>query len=114
MEKIILYGHLACLGMGPVKGMLNQSDVAYDYINILQNREAAAQVRAINNGHESVPTLVFPDGSTLTEPSASELKAKLESRGYKVSPLALVTGNLWRIVFYGILLYAVLRFLEVI
>jgi hypothetical protein len=30
-----------------------------------------------------VPTLVFPDGSTLTEPSTGELKAKLASLGYE-------------------------------
>ena len=114
MEKIILYGHPTCPGVVPAKGMLKQSKVEYDYINIRQNREAAEQVRAINDGYESVPTLVFPDGSTLTEPSARELKAKLEALGYKVSPLALIIGNLWQIMLYSVVLYAVLRFFEII
>lgn len=100
--------------MGPVKNMLKLSKVEFEYINIQQNAEAAARVKSINNGYESVPTLLFPDGSTLTEPSAGQLKRKLESIGYKVSPLALVTGNIWRIVIYGILAYAVLRFFEVL
>lgn len=112
--KIILYGHQACPGVGPVKSIFKQSNVHYEYINILQNQEAAERVRAINNGYESVPTLVFPDGSTLTEPSVGELKTKLESMGYNVSPLVWITGNAWRILTYGIVLYALLRFFEII
>ncbi len=112
--KIVLYGHQACPGVPPVRGMLKYSQVAYEYVNILQDQEAAAQVRAINNGNESVPTLLFPDGSTLTEPSAGQLKAKLESLGYKVSIFAWLTGNMWRIAFLGIVIYAGLRFFEII
>ena len=93
--------------------MLSQAKVAYDYVNIRQQPQAAAQVRAINNGNESVPTLVFPDGSTLTEPSAGELKRKLEAMGYRVGPLAWLMGNGWLLVTGLIILFALLRFLEI-
>jgi mycoredoxin len=78
-DAITVYGHPSCPAIGPVKGLLTQSKVTFDYIDIHQDSAAAARVRAINNGNESVPTLVFPDGSTLTEPSVGELQAKLES-----------------------------------
>ena len=113
-SKIILYGHATCPGVGPIKNMLKLSHIEFEYINIHQNPDAAAWVRSINNGYESVPTLLFPDGTTLTEPSAGQLKSKLETMGYNVSLPALVTGNIWRIVFFGILIYALLRFLGVI
>ena len=113
-SKIILYGHSACPGVGPVKNMLKHAEVEFEYVNIFQDVEAAARVRTINNGHESVPTLVFPDGSTLTEPSMWELKSKLESLGYEASLLAWAMGSMWRIVLFGIVIYSVLRFLEVI
>ena len=113
-SKIVLYGHATCPGVGPIKNMLKLSHIEFEYINIHQNAEAAAQVRTINNGFESVPTLVFPDGSTLTEPSAGLLKSRLEALGYKVSLLALITGNIWRIVFFGILAYALIRLFDVI
>jgi hypothetical protein len=45
----------------------------------------------INNGNASVPTLVFPDGSTLTEPSTAVLRQKLQSLGYAVPQ-----PNLWQ------------------
>ncbi len=112
-ERIVVYGHPGCPAVPPVTAMLSQAKVAYDYVNIRQQPQAAAQVRAINNGNESVPTLVFPDGSTLTEPSAGELKRKLEAMGYRVGPLAWLMGNGWLLVTGLIILFALLRFLEI-
>lgn len=109
--NIIVYGHPTCPGIGPLKGMLAQSDVAYDYIDIQRDADAAARVRMINNGYESVPTLVFPDGSTLTEPSVGELKTKLEALGYRVGLLAWLTGHLWHVVIVAGVLLALLRIL---
>ena len=100
-DAIIVYGHPACPALGPVKGLLRQSKVKFDYIDIHQDSAAAARVRAINNGNESVPTLVFPDGTTLTEPAVGELKSKLESLGYKVGLAAWLIGNIWPIFFIG-------------
>lgn len=45
--------------------------------NIDGDLEARNQVMTINNGYASVPTLVFPDGTTLTEPSFRQLRARL-------------------------------------
>lgn len=113
-KPITVYGHPACPGVGPVRAMLGQSKVEYIYVNIRQDPDGAAIVRSINNGNESVPTLVFPDGTTLTEPSTGELKQKLESLGYRVSPLAWILGNSWLIITALVVLYAILRFLEVL
>jgi mycoredoxin len=118
LEAIIVYGHPTCPNIGPVKGLLQQAKVKFEYIDIHQDSVAAARVRAINHGNESVPTLVFPDGSTLTEPSVGELQSKLESLGYKVGLVAWVIGNI-RLIFFivvGVLiavLITVLRFFEV-
>ncbi len=114
VDKVIMYGHSFCPEVGPVKSMLVKSDVPFEYIDIRQDQTAAAHVRSINNGNESVPTLVFPDGSTLTEPGTFQLKAKLEELGYKVGWQALITGNIWRVVLWLIIIYALLRFFGVI
>jgi mycoredoxin len=92
-DSIILYGHPTCPNLGPMRGLLKQSKVKFEYIDIHQDGSAAARVRAINNGNESVPTLIFPDGSTLTEPTVGELQSKLESLGYKVGLVAWLIGN---------------------
>lgn len=112
-EKIVVYGHPACPAIPPVRAMLAQAKVAHAYINIRQDGQAAALVRTINGGNESVPTLVFPDGSTLTEPSAGVLKRKLEALGYRVGPLAWLLGNSWLLITALIILFALLRFLGI-
>ncbi|MEJ2012665.1 MAG: glutaredoxin domain-containing protein [Anaerolineales bacterium] len=60
---------------------LDRAGVKYEYVNIRQDEAARARVRAINAGCESVPTLVFPDGTSLTEPSKEELEQRLASLG---------------------------------
>jgi mycoredoxin len=62
--------------------LLDEQAVAYDYVNIHQDLDARVKVREINRGYESVPTLVFPDGSTLTEPSLNTLRGSLQAKGY--------------------------------
>jgi mycoredoxin len=94
--------------------MLTQAKVPFTYVNIHQDAQAAALVRSINQGNESVPTLLFPDGSTLTEPSVNELKQKLEALGYQVGLLAWLLGNSWLIVTALIIMFALLRFLEIL
>jgi mycoredoxin len=47
--------------------------IPYEYINIDDDARAAAHVLRLNDGMRSVPTIVFPDGSVLVEPSAQEL-----------------------------------------
>lgn len=106
---IIVYGHATCPGVPPVKLMLKQADIPYTYVDIHQDSAAREQVRQINNGYESVPTLVFPDGSTLTEPSGQALGRKLKEMGYHVPLHALIAGNLWLIVIVGAVLFALLR-----
>jgi mycoredoxin len=46
-------------------------------INIEENEAAAALVMRLNDGMQSVPTILFPDGSLLIEPSSAALEAKL-------------------------------------
>lgn len=92
MDKIMVYGHPACPMVPPVLGMLRRSGAAFVYVNLWQTPEAKAVVREINNGYESVPTLVFPDGSTLTEPSVEALRQKLAGLGLQMRP-----PSLWQV-----------------
>ena len=83
-QKIILYGSPTCYSVPIVRGTLQRAEVEYEYVDIYLQPEARKRVVEINNGNASVPTLVFPDGSTLTEPSEYDLKTKLVSMGYDV------------------------------
>ena len=85
-ETIIVYGTPVCPMVTPVRSALKRASAEYDYIDIWQDDEARARVRSINNGNESVPTIIFPDGSTLTEPSDKQLFQKLETLGFTPAP----------------------------
>ncbi len=81
---IIVYGTPDCPKVLPAIDLLLKARVHFEYVNILENPTARQYVQAVNKGYESVPTLVFPDGSTLTEPSRSTLKLKLADLGCPV------------------------------
>ncbi len=83
-NMIVLYGRPGCPMLAPVRGMLKRAKADYLYMDINQDMPSRLKVQEINNGNESVPTLQFPDNSTLTEPPMSQLRAKLEEMGYDV------------------------------
>ncbi|MEP9361679.1 mycoredoxin [Nocardioides sp. CN2-186] len=62
-----------------LKGQLDREGIAFDVVDIEQNPEAAQIVESANNGNQTVPTLVYADGTAQTNPSLAQVKAKLES-----------------------------------
>lgn len=60
-----------------LKGQLDREGITYEVVDIEQHPEAAAIVEEANNGNQTVPTLVFADGSAQTNPSLAQIKAKL-------------------------------------
>ncbi len=76
-ESIVMYGTSWCGGSRRCRLMLDRQGIAYKWIDIDQDENAGKYLETLNGGHRSVPTIVWPDGSKLTEPSESELAAKL-------------------------------------
>ena len=72
-KPLLVYGTPWCPDCRRSKQFLGEHRVPYDYIDIDQDPAAQAEVMRINRGNRSVPTIVFPDGSSLTEPSNEEL-----------------------------------------
>lgn len=62
-----------------LKGQLKRAGIGYAEVDIEQHPEAAQIVSTVNHGNETVPTLVFADGSALTNPSVAQVSAKLAS-----------------------------------
>lgn len=78
-KNIVMYTTSWCPDCWRAKQVMNAMKVAYEEINIGQDDEAVERVMALNNGNRSVPTIVFPDGSVLTEPNTSVLAQKLQA-----------------------------------
>ncbi len=60
-----------------LKHQLDGHGIVYDEVDIERRPEAADFVMSVNEGTYTVPTMLFPDGSTATNPSAAEVKARL-------------------------------------
>lgn len=78
-KNIVMYTTSWCPDCWRAKQVMTAMKVPYEEINITQDDEAVELVMALNNGHRSVPTIVFPDGSVLTEPTTSALAQKLQA-----------------------------------
>jgi mycoredoxin len=62
-----------------LRKQLDREGIAYEVVDIEQVPEAAQIVERVNSGNQTVPTMVYADGSAQTNPSLHEVKAKLAS-----------------------------------
>ena len=75
--KVILYSTSWCGYCFRLKKILKNEGITYTEVDIEFDPAAAEFVASVNGGNQTVPTLKFPDGSTLTNPSGAQVKAKL-------------------------------------
>ncbi len=76
--QIVMYTTDWCSDCWRAKQVMKAMKVDYQEINIQQDQEALSTVIQLNNGNQSVPTILFPDGSVLTEPNTTTLVQKLQ------------------------------------
>ncbi len=76
-DQFTLYSTPWCGYCHRLKGQLTREGISFSEVDIEQQPEAAQIVERANGGNQTVPTLVFPDGSALTNPSVAAVKAKL-------------------------------------
>lgn len=75
--EIVFYGDPNCADSRAVKMFLLQHGVAYLWVDIVRDPGGRAFVEEVNSGEIRVPTLCFPDGRILVEPSIPELAEAL-------------------------------------
>lgn len=74
---LTIYSTTWCGYCSRLKTALRSQGIGYDEIDIEDDPAAADFVSSVNGGNRTVPTVKFADGSTMTNPSAKEVKAKL-------------------------------------
>ncbi|MDQ6754120.1 MAG: mycoredoxin [Actinomycetota bacterium] len=60
-----------------LKTQLDAQGIGYREINIEDVPGTAELVEKLNGGNQTVPTVIFPDGSATTNPSLNDVRAKL-------------------------------------
>jgi mycoredoxin len=77
-EALIIFGTSWCGPCRTLKRLLTERDIAFTEVDIEQTPDAADFVMTINGGNQTVPTVLFPDGSTLTNPRLSDVITRLD------------------------------------
>lgn len=75
--QIQMYTTSWCPDCHRAKYILNEYAITYSEIDVEKDEAGLAFVKQINNGRRVVPTIIFPDGSILVEPSNATLASKL-------------------------------------
>ena len=76
-QSLTMYTTSWCAFCRRLKSQLARDGIEMTEVDIEQDPAAADYVMSVNGGFQTVPTVVFPDGSALTNPSAAQVKERL-------------------------------------
>lgn len=79
--EILFYGSAWCSDCIRSISYLDTRGINYTYIDLETNEQAAGEVVRINKGLQSIPTIIFPNGKILVEPSNTDLELALKENG---------------------------------
>jgi mycoredoxin len=79
VRPVTMYSTQWCGYCHRLKSQLDREGIGYEVVDIEKVPDAALIVEQVNNGNQTVPTLVYADGSAQTNPSVAQVKAKLAS-----------------------------------
>ena len=77
-QPLTMYTTTWCGYCRRLKRQLAADGIEMTEVDIEQDPAAAEFVMSVNGGYQTVPTVVFPDGSALTNPSAAVVKERLQ------------------------------------
>jgi mycoredoxin len=75
--QLIMYTTPWCGFCRNLKKQLARDGIEMTEVDIEQDPAACEFVMSVNGGNQTVPTILFPDGTALTNPSANQVKARL-------------------------------------
>jgi mycoredoxin len=75
--QLIMYTTSWCGFCRNLKRQLNKAGIEVSEVDIERDQAAADYVMSVNGGNQTVPTILFPDGTTLVNPSAAQVQTRL-------------------------------------
>lgn len=76
---IVLYSKSWCSDCRRAQRILSEQSIPFLDVDVTKDVKAKDFVKQLNHGNESVPTIIFPDGTFLVEPGNSTLTTKLKN-----------------------------------
>ncbi|HSN75904.1 MAG TPA: glutaredoxin domain-containing protein [Anaerolineae bacterium] len=86
-DHIVMYATPYCGDTQRARRVLDELSIPYEFIDMRQDPAAGRIVEGITGGFRSSPTILFPDGNVLVEPSERELRAEVDvlaAAGYRL------------------------------
>ncbi|MER7416935.1 glutaredoxin family protein [Micromonospora peucetia] len=77
---LVVYGTGWCPDVRRSRALLDAAGVAYHYVDLEQDEAATTLVRQLQHGLRRIPTLLWPDGTFLVEPTDEDLRNHLTQR----------------------------------
>jgi len=77
-QPLTMYTTTWCGYCRRLKSQLAREGIEIIEVDIEREPDAAEYVMSVNGGFQTVPTVLFPDGSTLTNPSARAVRQRME------------------------------------
>ena len=74
---VTMYSTTWCGYCSRLKSQMQREGIAFEVVDIEQHPEAAQIVMQVNGGNQTVPTLVYADGTAQTNPPLKDVKAKV-------------------------------------
>lgn len=87
-DELVVYGTGWCPDVRRSRALLDAARVPYRYVDVDEDQAATDLIRGLQRGRRRIPTLVWPDGSFLVEPTDDELRAHLTGQGHEPGGLA--------------------------
>jgi mycoredoxin len=75
--ELTMYTTQWCAFCRRLKSQLARDGIEMTEVDIERDPDAADYVMSVNGGNQTVPTVVFPDGSVLVNPSAAQVKDRM-------------------------------------
>jgi mycoredoxin len=73
VSKLTMYTTVWCGYCRRLKAQLERAGIGYVEVDIEYDAAAAAFVAGVNGGNQTVPTVLLPDGSALTNPTIDQI-----------------------------------------
>ena len=80
---LTVYSTTTCGYCHRLKTQLDREGIPYTAVDLDTDPQAAAYVESVNGGNQVVPTVQFPDGSTLTNPTLAQVRQHLAAEAHQ-------------------------------
>ncbi len=79
-NAVVMYGTSWCGDCRRTKKVLEKRGVDYVWVDVEKKKGAREEMLRLNGGDRRVPTILFPDGGVLVDPTTPQLNERLDEQ----------------------------------